>query len=76
MKYSGPSCSKPDLANPGLVEILIVIYLPVKGGFVTILSFKEKKFVIYNIIGPQFCGKFSFNCKLIAIKIYANLGLA
>ena len=26
----GPSCSKPDYANPGLVEILIAINLPLK----------------------------------------------
>ena len=26
-------CSKPDEANPGLVEILIVIYLPLKEDF-------------------------------------------
>ena len=29
----GPSCSKPDQANPRLVEIFIVIYLPVKVDF-------------------------------------------
>ena len=38
--------------------------------------FKEKKFVIYNLIGPQFCDKSSFSGESIAIKIYANLGLA
>ena len=32
----------------------------VKGGFFTKLRFKEKKFVIYNLIGPQFC-KSSFS---------------
>ena len=40
------------------------------------LRFKEKKFVIYNLVGPQLWGKSSFSDKLIAIKIYANLGLA
>ena len=25
--FSGPSCSKPDYANPRLVQILIAIYL-------------------------------------------------
>ena len=30
---SGPSCSKPDWANPGIVEILIVIELPLNGHF-------------------------------------------
>ena len=29
----GPSCSKPDKTNPGLVEILIVIYFPLKKDF-------------------------------------------
>ena len=38
--------------------------------------FKGKKFVIYHLIGPQFCGKLSFSGKQIAIKIYTNLGLA
>jgi len=27
------------------------------------LGFKETKFVIYNLIGPQFCGKPSFSSK-------------
>ena len=40
------------------------------------LRFKEKKFLIYNLIWPQFGGKSSFSVKWIAIKIYANLGLA
>jgi len=46
------------------------------GRFLTRLSFKEKKCVIYNLVGTQFCGKPSFSGKQIAIKIYANLGLA
>ena len=29
----------------------------IKRGFFTRLRFKEKKVVIYNVIGPQFCGK-------------------
>ena len=29
----------------------------VKGGFFTRLRFKEKKCVIYNLTGAQFCGK-------------------
>ena len=40
------------------------------------LWLKEKKFVIYNLNGPQFCAKISFSRKEIAVKIYANLGLA
>ena len=59
----GPNCSKPDLANPGLVEILIAIYLPLYARFFTRLRFKEKKFVIYDLIGSQFCGKSSFSGK-------------
>ena len=35
----------------------------IKGGFFTRLRFKEKKFVIHNLIGPQLCGKLSFNSK-------------
>ena len=31
---------------------------------------------IYNLIGPQFWGKPSCSGKQVAIKIYANLGLA
>ena len=34
------------------------------------------KFVIYNHIGLQFCGKSSLSGKSIAINIYANPGLA
>ena len=30
---TGPSCSKTDYANPGLVKILIVIYLRLKEDF-------------------------------------------
>ena len=56
------------------MEILIVIYLPLKDE--RRLRFKEKKFVIYKLFGPQFCGKTSFSDEEIAIKIYANLGLA
>ena len=48
----------------------------IKGGFFSRLGSKEKKFASYNIIGPQFYGKSSFNGKQITIKIYANLGLA
>ena len=33
LNSSGPSCSKPDLAKPGLVEILIVFHLPLKMDF-------------------------------------------
>lgn len=29
----------------------------IKGGFFIRLMFKEKTFVIYNLIKPQFCGK-------------------
>ena len=35
----------------------------VKGGLFTRLRFKENKFVIYNPIGPQFCGKPAFSGK-------------
>lgn len=35
-----------------------------------------KKFVIYNLTGPQFSGKSFFRGKYIATKIYANLGSA
>ena len=66
---------KARLTNPGLVEIFIVIYLPSKEDFLR-LKFKEKKFVIHNLIGPQFCDKSSFSGESIAIKIYANKGLA
>ena len=59
----GPNCSKLDLANPGLVKILIAIYLPLYVRFFTRLRFKEKKFVIYDLIGSQFCGKSSFSGK-------------
>ena len=60
----GPSCSKPDKANPGLVEILVVIYLLLKEDFSQHYErFKEKKFVTYNLIGQQFCGKSSFSRK-------------
>ena len=53
---SGPSCSKPYKA--------IYIYsFAVKGGFFTRLRFKEKKNVIYNLTGSQFCGKSSFSVK-------------
>ena len=31
--YTRPSCSKPDLANPGVVKILIVLYFPFKKDF-------------------------------------------
>ena len=48
----------------------------VKGGFFTRVRFKEKKFVIYDLIGPQFWGKPSFGGKEIAIKTYAYQGLA
>ena len=46
-------------------------------GFFTRLKFEEKKLVnIYNLIGPQFCGKPSFSGKkeIAIIKINANLG--
>lgn len=48
----------------------------VKGEFFTRLRFKEKIFAIYNLIGSQFCDKTSFSRRQIAIKIYANQGLA
>ena len=48
----------------------------VKQGFFTTLRFKVKKFVIFKLIGPHFCGKLLFRGKCIAIEIYANLGLA
>ena len=48
----------------------------VKEGFFTTLSFKIKKFVIFNLIGTHFCGKHLFRGKYIAIEIYAKLGLA
>ena len=41
--------------------------------FVT--RFKENKFVIYNLIEPQFCAKPSFSGQYIDIKLEANLGL-
>ena len=36
---------------------------PVNGGLVTRFRFKEKEFVVYNLIETQFCGKSSFNGK-------------
>ena len=54
-----------------------MIYLfIVTGGLFIRLRFNEKKFVLYNHIRPQFCGKPSFSQQKKAIKIYANLGLA
>ena len=35
----------------------------IKGEFFTSLRFKEKKFVISNLIGPHFCGKPCFSSK-------------
>ena len=35
----------------------------IKGGFFSWLGSEEKKFASYNVIGPQFCGKSSFNGK-------------
>ena len=49
---------------------------PVKGGFFTRLTFKEEKFLICKLIGSQFCDKPTISGKKVAIKIYANLGLA
>jgi len=46
-KAPGPSCSKPILANPGLVKNFNLYLTTAKGGFFTRLRFKEKKFVIY-----------------------------
>jgi len=57
------------------VKILICYLVIVKGGFFIRLRFEEKKFVLYNPIGPQFCGKSSFGGSWMAIKIYANLEL-
>ena len=47
----------------GPVVVLIVIHLPLKEKFFTRLRFKEKKYVIYNLTGPQFFGKPSFSDK-------------
>ena len=58
------------------MKILIDIYLPLEEEFIKRLMFKEEKLVIYNLIGSQFCDKSSFSGESIAIKIYANLGLA
>ena len=55
------TCTKPDKANLGLVKKFNYYLITVKGGFFTRLWFKEKKFVIYNLIDPQFCGKPSFS---------------
>ena len=55
------------------MKILTCYLFTVKGGFVA--RFKEKKFVIYNLIGPQFCAKPSFSGQYIDIKLKANLGL-
>ena len=40
-----------------------LLFFTFKRGFLRRLRFKEKKFVIYNLIGPQFCGKPSFSGK-------------
>ena len=47
---TGPSCSKPDWASPGLEEILMIIifiylFFIVKRGFFIRLRIKETKFV-------------------------------
>ena len=56
-KYpSEPSCSKPVYAKPGLAKKFNCYLFTVKGGFLTTLRFKDTKFVIYNLLGPQFCG--------------------
>ena len=36
---------------------------PTESGFFTRLKFTEKKFLIYNLIGPQLCSKSSFSGK-------------
>ena len=56
------------------MEILISFYLLLKEDFHK-NKVKEKKFVNYNLIETQFCGKQSFSGKCIAIEIYTNLGL-
>ena len=57
------------------METLIVIYSPWNEDF-SLERFKEKTFVIYNLLGPQFCGNSSFSGKQTAIKIHVNVGLA
>lgn len=51
-----PSCSKPVCTKPGLAKEFNCYLFTVKGGFLTRLRFKDTKFVIYNLLGPQFCG--------------------
>ena len=60
----------------GLIPLFSVFTYLLQGGFFVRLRFTKKKFVSYNLIGPQFCGKSSFSSKQIAIKIYTNVGLA
>ena len=55
------TCSKAHKANLGLVKKFNCYLITVKEGFFTRLWFKEKKFVIYNLLEPQFCGKPSFS---------------
>ena len=55
LQTTGSSCSKPGLANPGLVKKFNYCYvLTLKGGFFTRLWFKKRKFVIkyfINLLG-------------------------
>ena len=54
-------------------QIFHLYLFTVKGGFFIRLTFQEKKFLIYDLIGSEFCDKPPISGKKIAIKIYANL---
>ena len=53
----------PVEANPGKVQILIVIFFTLKGEFSIRLKFQGEKFVIYNLTGPKVCNKSAFQGK-------------
>ena len=82
---SGPSCSKPDLANPGLMENLIVSYLiTIKEGFFPRLRFRGKKFFnfvaipLLTIDKGNICLQIEFLCvfsPLCTFYFFGGLGL-